>query len=264
MRADRETISHSYLSHSYLPRKVSPWNPLARSLKALRFNPETIAGTTIGKNCSTARGIFLSRESISIFLDALVLRSPSVKMLGQKQRNEASVWNMPRRLKGRRSLSRFALSLFPRMILFLLPLEKSLLLLPARNLPALALSRKAASSVMPKDQPQYIETEWEWSTYDLWGNARDGWNVNDVYPQGKVTIPALIRVNNLNHPSRMFISAEITDSALRKALQIRCRFEDSGGGDDTHIYLETSSGKPLCELYCVSHSSLSPPIPNVP
>lgn len=31
-----------------------------------------------------------------------------------------------------------------------------------------------------------LKTTWKLRTYDVWGNAKDGYEVNDVYPAGTV------------------------------------------------------------------------------
>lgn len=109
-----------------------------------------------------------------------------------------------------------------------------------------------------KDNGQYIGTTWELVTYDVWGNARDGWEVNNAFRSGEYSIPALVRVYNIG-TEHQFVSAELTDSAIKKALGITCKLTDENEGDDCHIYLyRERDGYPLCELHCVSHESLSP------
>lgn len=33
-----------------------------------------------------------------------------------------------------------------------------------------------------------VPTVWQLRTYDVWGNAKDGWDVNDIYDAGEVTL----------------------------------------------------------------------------
>jgi hypothetical protein len=107
------------------------------------------------------------------------------------------------------------------------------------------------------DKPQYIETTWEIRTYDVWGNAKDGYEVNDTYRAGEVTIRCKIEVNNPGTPQE-FLSASPSDSQIRRALSLR-RFKIETDGDDLHIYVNRAKDSYPCgELYCTSHESLSP------
>lgn len=102
-----------------------------------------------------------------------------------------------------------------------------------------------------------IETTWEVWTYDVWGNARDGYEVNDRYCHDrayKLTLP--IEINNPGTP-RVFQSAYPTDKQIRAAFGIRCRYETDG--DDLTIYVTRErDGYPIGEMVCTSHESLSP------
>jgi hypothetical protein len=98
----------------------------------------------------------------------------------------------------------------------------------------------------------------EWRTYDVLGNARDGFEVNDSYNQGEIEIPVELILHNV--PSELpsvgrtgrgnadiLLSYEMADKDIRKALDIKCGFETDG--DDVHIYInKRSNGKPMAEI----------------
>lgn len=104
---------------------------------------------------------------------------------------------------------------------------------------------------------RYLETVWEVWTYDVWGNARDGWDVNDRSCQDReyhIRIP--IETCNPGTPAE-FDCASPTDRQIRAIFGIRCRFETDG--DDTSIDVTRArDGYPIGELICRSHPSLSP------
>lgn len=105
-----------------------------------------------------------------------------------------------------------------------------------------------------------------WRTHDVWGNARDGWEVNDSYSQGEIEIPCEVTISNVprypgakdnyrdypesesfNVPDLM-ISFTLSDRAIRKALDANCTLEIDG--DDRMYYIDRKrDGKPLAELY---------------
>lgn len=104
---------------------------------------------------------------------------------------------------------------------------------------------------------RYVDTTWELRTYDVWGNAKDGFEVNGSYRIGETTIRCKVDVNNAGTPQE-FLSASPSDSQIRRALSLR-RFKLELDGDDLHIYVNRAKdGYPLGELYCTSHESLSP------
>ena len=116
--------------------------------------------------------------------------------------------------------------------------------------PAVALTCKRRPA-------RYIDTTWEVSTYDVWGNARDGFDVNDRYRHGEVTIRVKAEVNNPGTPQE-FESAYPSDSQIRRALGLG-RYRLDLYGDDLSIYVNrASNGYPEGELICTSHTSLSP------
>jgi hypothetical protein len=102
-----------------------------------------------------------------------------------------------------------------------------------------------------------------WRTYDVLGNARDGFEVNDSFSQGEIRIPAVEFVHNLpaemqteesfnhqydNWKQNVFLSIVLEDKAIKKAVGASCRIDVSG--DDRIYYINReSNGKPLCEIH---------------
>ena len=105
---------------------------------------------------------------------------------------------------------------------------------------------------------EYVLTVWESTTYDVWGNARDGYEVNDVYRRRTpIEIQCKVETYNAGMPGE-FQGAHPSDSQIRHALCLR-RFKLETDGDDLTIYVNRArDGYPLGELTCVSHESLSP------
>ena len=108
-----------------------------------------------------------------------------------------------------------------------------------------------------KKIPAFVETTWELRTYDVWGNAKDGFEVNDTRSAGEVSIRCRVEVNNAGTPQE-FLSAFPSDSQIRRALSLR-RFKIETDGDDLTIYVNRAKdGYPCGEMHCTSHESLSP------
>lgn len=102
-----------------------------------------------------------------------------------------------------------------------------------------------------------IKTVWERVTYDVWGNAKDGWEVNDAHRTGQTVIHCAVTKNNAGTPQE-FESATPNDRQIRKALGLRS-FQIETDGDDCAIYVNRKRDDYPCgELRCVSHESLSP------
>jgi len=101
-----------------------------------------------------------------------------------------------------------------------------------------------------------IKTIWALRTYDVWGNARDGYDVNDTYSAGKVELFIPQTRWNVGTPQE-FVSASPTDRQIKKAFGVNCRIDTDG--DDLSIYVNRErDGYPIGEMHCVSHASLSP------
>lgn len=103
-----------------------------------------------------------------------------------------------------------------------------------------------------------IETVWEIRTYDVWGNAKDGYDVNDAFvADHNYPITLTVKVNNIGTVGE-FKSAFPSNRQIRKALDLTGIKIDTYG-DDLIIYVNRSRDSyPLGELYCISHKSLSP------
>lgn len=107
------------------------------------------------------------------------------------------------------------------------------------------------------ESKRYIDTTWEVRDYDVWGNAREGYEVNNTFSRGQAELHIPVEVCNPDTPQQ-FESAFPTSTQIRKALGLR-RFAIELDGDDLTIYVNRArDGYPCGELHCVSHSSLSP------
>ena len=107
-------------------------------------------------------------------------------------------------------------------------------------------------------------TTWQVSSYDVWGNAEDGYEVNNVFRGGEVDIELEVKTHNPGTPHQ-FKSAGLTDDDIRGALEMRPTAQIETDGDDVQCYVTLSrNGYPVGELFCTSHKSLSPPQPNAP
>ena len=45
-----------------------------------------------------------------------------------------------------------------------------------------------------------VQTVWELRTYDVWGNAKDGYDVNDCFRAGTETIRLVVQTHNVGTP----------------------------------------------------------------
>jgi hypothetical protein len=108
-----------------------------------------------------------------------------------------------------------------------------------------------------KTKPRYLHTVWRLRTYDVWGNVKDGFEVNDTYSSGKVALKLRVESANIG-TLREFKHAFPTDAQLRAALGLG-RTQIDVDGDDITIYINRArDGYPLGELHLESHASLSP------
>jgi len=110
---------------------------------------------------------------------------------------------------------------------------------------------------MTKTQkPKTIKTTWRMWTYDVWGNAKDGYDVNDRYSHGLIELRLKVIRNNVGTPLE-FVSAYPTEYQLKKIFGVRCELDIDG--DDREIRVDRASDSyPIGELNCESHESLSP------
>lgn len=82
-------------------------------------------------------------------------------------------------------------------------------------------------------------------TYDLWADGEGGLTVNDVYPQGTITINVRPKVYNDNSPYR-FVSHDPSDRQLNQAVGARGLTWD--GECSQTLYAMDKKGNPVCEL----------------
>ena len=104
---------------------------------------------------------------------------------------------------------------------------------------------------------RYVTTQWEWATYDVWGNARDGYEVNDVYRR-REPVELRLEVKTYNAGSEHeFDSAYPSTKQIRQVFGVRCQLDLQG--DDLTVYVNRERDLyPIGELHCTSHDSLSP------
>jgi hypothetical protein len=102
-----------------------------------------------------------------------------------------------------------------------------------------------------------VHTIWEVWTYDVWGNARDGYEVNDRHCHERAfALDLEVKVNNLGTPQE-FESASISDAQIEELWGLGV--ETDGCGDDLSYYFQrVRDGYPVGEMFCTSHESLSP------
>lgn len=109
---------------------------------------------------------------------------------------------------------------------------------------------------MVTSRARTITTTWEMRTYDVWGNARDGYQVNDSSSHGEITLRLRVETHNVG-TEHEFQSAYPSDKQLRATFGVRCQLDVSG--DHLNVYVNRErDGYPIGELYCTSHASLSP------
>lgn len=110
----------------------------------------------------------------------------------------------------------------------------------------------------PVDTGKVISTTWEVRTYDVWGNAKDGYEVNDSYRQGEVQLELKVLRYNTAFPGSEFEAAEPTDRQIAGVFGVRASSVETDGDDRTIYVNRAKDGYPIGELFCTSHESLSP------
>lgn len=96
--------------------------------------------------------------------------------------------------------------------------------------------------------PAYMVRRYRLYTYDVWGNARDGWEVNDRYSTGTVVeIRCKRQTFNAGTPHE-FHSYAPTDRQLSRAIGAKGLVWDGAAAPDGPQYAEYRNGKPACEL----------------
>lgn len=101
-----------------------------------------------------------------------------------------------------------------------------------------------------------IKTIWDLILYDVWGNAEDGFEVNDVFFDREVIIYCNVETHNKGSKNE-FKSAYPTDRQLKKILGYDGPINTNG--DDLNIYVNAEDDSyPLGELRLRFPQSLSP------
>lgn len=101
-----------------------------------------------------------------------------------------------------------------------------------------------------------IVTKWQKCSYDVWGNKRDGYEVNDTRNAGTVELRLKVQTTNAGTPQE-FKHATPSNYLLRKVFGVSCHLDTDG--DDCVIYVNRrSDGYPIGELRLQSHKALSP------
>lgn len=101
-----------------------------------------------------------------------------------------------------------------------------------------------------------INTTWSIRTYDVWGNAKDGYEVNDSYGHGDVDLRLKINTHNAGTP-QAFNGAYPSKYQIAKVFGVSCHLDIDG--DDMVVYVNRRrDGYPIGELHCESHASLCP------
>jgi hypothetical protein len=101
---------------------------------------------------------------------------------------------------------------------------------------------------MKSKYPKYRTRRYRVFTYDVWGNARDGFDVNYVYPQGTVEIRCKLKVYNAGTPEE-FASWGPTDRQLSRACGFRGVQWDSADDPEYTISCENPrNGRPIGEV----------------
>lgn len=105
---------------------------------------------------------------------------------------------------------------------------------------------------------KFIASTWELRSYDVWGNARDGFEVNDSHVFAR-DVPLRLTVETFNPGTpHEFQGATPSDAQIRRLFDC-ARVKLDTDGDDVHIYItRRRDGFPIGEMFCTSHASLSP------
>jgi hypothetical protein len=103
-----------------------------------------------------------------------------------------------------------------------------------------------------------ITTTWELRNYDVWGNARDGYEVNDSWVFNReYTLVLNMETYNQGTPQQ-FNSTTPSNRQIRRAFGLG-KIQITTDGDDLTIYVNRArDGYPIGEMHCASHESLSP------
>jgi hypothetical protein len=103
-----------------------------------------------------------------------------------------------------------------------------------------------------------ISTVWQIVNYDVWGNSKDGYEVNQIFYSGNVEMPVKLEVYNPGIEGE-FYDGSPNDTQIRKALGItpRVRIYDPYCNERVIYANHVSTDYPLGELRLVSHDTLA-------
>lgn len=104
---------------------------------------------------------------------------------------------------------------------------------------------------------ELVRTTWETRTYDVWGNAKEGYDVNNTFRGPTVTLDLKPTTHNTG-TAQEFTSAYPSEAQIRKVFglsNIRLNLD----GDNLEVRVDRArDGYPIGEMHCTSHESLSP------
>lgn len=101
-----------------------------------------------------------------------------------------------------------------------------------------------------------IQTNWSACTYYVWGNAKDGYEVNNRASQWDVELTLQVRTANAGTPHE-FKHAYPSASQIGRVFGTRAALDLDG--DDRIVYVNRRrDGYPIGELVLTSHDRLSP------
>ena len=127
-----------------------------------------------------------------------------------------------------------------------------------RPIVRIILLDKGEYNMTETSTPQTVKTYWEVWHYDVWGNAEDGYEVNDRSCSDRcLELVCEVLTANTGTPNE-FQYAEVSDAQVKAALGLEGKRIETDGDDATIIANGANTGKPYGELVCISHASLSP------
>jgi hypothetical protein len=121
---------------------------------------------------------------------------------------------------------------------------------------------KQGQNFLTIDTDYAVIAKCEWRTYDVWGNDKDGWDVNNTFSQGEIELKATLSLANvpllpnkledIGNVINVIPIFSISDGEIRKVLGIRERFTTDG--DDILITINRKrDNKPLAEIIVLDY-----------
>lgn len=109
---------------------------------------------------------------------------------------------------------------------------------------------------MSKHDRKTVDTTWELRTYDVIRSRESGYEVNDSYSHGEISLRLRVQTASAG----LIVGCDVaypSDYQFGQVFGTSARL--SIDGDDVNIYVSRErDGYPLGELVCTSHASLSP------